>query len=341
MPRIPSHSPLIITTRLSYDTILNKPKSHIPTGIQNCSSYRRIEVRFKGYGAEEHNTGEEFKTSVCYEIGDKLMIDHADVNTVSPLRHTRVMSYWYATLENIFVDKRKPLFKRIWLQVRWLYRAIDLEDFLPAEADALLPYEVVESDHTSIVDFRTVQDRIDVNVVDDRASYTPWLDSPNGDAILQRWSVSVDIVLDENGLQNPVGMRMNHFSRCAVEDCQRPHYDFRAQQRFCDQCNRWSHVDCLLNAGKETSDKDALSMLPNLPDSPKFALCLLTPIARGGPLLLFGNGATVTVIRRIYDDFLENNILQTNWDEFVDVHDLWPSGVPCTHFRCVCNKRCI
>ncbi|KAG1731400.1 hypothetical protein EDB19DRAFT_1912522 [Suillus lakei] len=66
------------------------------------------------------------------------------------------MSYWYGKVKEIYW-KTTSGNQDVWLDVRWYYRQVDLEDIGVDLAACVGEYELVLSDHTSIVDMHCVE----------------------------------------------------------------------------------------------------------------------------------------------------------------------------------------
>ncbi|KAG1760491.1 hypothetical protein EV702DRAFT_1053450 [Suillus placidus] len=67
------------------------------------------------------------------------------------------MSYWYGKVTKIYLNKQGDTYD-VWLDVQWYYRRMDLEDNGVDLAQYMGEYELVLSDHTSLVDMTCVED---------------------------------------------------------------------------------------------------------------------------------------------------------------------------------------
>ncbi|KAG2352436.1 hypothetical protein BDR07DRAFT_1498307 [Suillus spraguei] len=67
------------------------------------------------------------------------------------------MSYWYGKVSKIYLRPQRETHD-VWLDIQWYYRRVNLEDLMVDLAESIGEYELVLSDHTSLVDMMCVED---------------------------------------------------------------------------------------------------------------------------------------------------------------------------------------
>ncbi|KAG2335435.1 hypothetical protein BDR05DRAFT_1006815 [Suillus weaverae] len=66
------------------------------------------------------------------------------------------MSYWYGKVAKIYLRPRGETHD-VWLDIQWYYRRVDLEDAEVDLAESIGEYELVLSDHNSLVDMMCIE----------------------------------------------------------------------------------------------------------------------------------------------------------------------------------------
>ncbi|KAG1789582.1 uncharacterized protein HD556DRAFT_1311176 [Suillus plorans] len=72
-----------------------------------------------------------------------------------------VMSYWYGKLSEIYLKSGTHV-QDVWLEIQWYYRQVDLKDEDVDLAACVGEYELVLSNHTSVVDMSCVEDHANI-----------------------------------------------------------------------------------------------------------------------------------------------------------------------------------
>ncbi|KAI6038207.1 hypothetical protein EDC04DRAFT_2896714 [Pisolithus marmoratus] len=67
-----------------------------------------------------------------------------------------LMSYWFATIKSFYVQDLRPGMT-VWAEVEWLYRRSDLLPFCPSLAHTIAENELVQSDHSSLINVKCIE----------------------------------------------------------------------------------------------------------------------------------------------------------------------------------------
>ncbi|KAG2029293.1 hypothetical protein BDR03DRAFT_1018593 [Suillus americanus] len=111
-----------------------------------------------------------------------------------------VTSYWYGKVVEIYLKAGR---QDVWLEIQWYYRNVDLKDVGVNLAAYVGEYELVLSDHLSVVDICCVEDLATIVPYDEGDLAQPQI--PAG-TLYNRWSI--DINFSQNGSINRVNIHV-------------------------------------------------------------------------------------------------------------------------------------
>ncbi|KAI6139652.1 hypothetical protein BKA82DRAFT_11116 [Pisolithus tinctorius] len=67
-----------------------------------------------------------------------------------------LMSYWFGTIKGIFIQPHNTQ-QIVWVEIQWFYCHADLRTLHRRLLDTLLEYELVNSDHRSVIDIHCIE----------------------------------------------------------------------------------------------------------------------------------------------------------------------------------------
>ncbi|KAG1718053.1 uncharacterized protein EDB91DRAFT_1090354 [Suillus paluster] len=225
-----------------------------------------------------------------------------------------IMSYWYGKIKDIYW-KTTSHNQEAWLDIQWYYRQVDLEDEGIDLADCVGTYELVLSDHTSIVDMHCVETHATILRYDEGDLSQPQIPT---ETLYHRWTMNMHFVNRGNTVYLDGVNICPRFIPMRYTELTTIHTNV---QRFCRTCDRWFNEICLVSNGRRMHKKTKV-LLPSLCDGITFDkefLALMTmPIRRGGPCGVVGNALIVAKIRTLITEAIKRGSLPDGWKE--DIH---------------------
>ncbi|KAG2083493.1 hypothetical protein BD769DRAFT_1398019 [Suillus cothurnatus] len=200
-----------------------------------------------------------------------------------------VMSYWYGKVLEIYLN---PGGQDVWLDIKWYYRKVDLEDEGVDLAASVGEHELVLSDHTSVVDMCCVEDHATILAYDEGDLAQPQI--PIG-TLYNRWTIDIKFSSNRQEVYME-GLNIRNSQEATTCACNRCHPAFSSPtifQRYCRKCARWFNEECVASIGRQLRGQ----VKPRVPSTyaginfdPEFLLLLTSPIRRGDSYGVVGNG---------------------------------------------------
>ncbi|KAG2136432.1 hypothetical protein DEU56DRAFT_756338 [Suillus clintonianus] len=253
---------------------------------------------------------------IILRVGQNIAIFPDDVRAV-PMEDGSlpIMSYWYGKIAKIYLKKRGDTHD-VWLDIQWYYRRLDLEDNGVDLAQYMGEYELVLSDHTSLVDMTCVEDHALI------VSQLP------PETLYHRWNVEITFVkkrtkvrLHGMNLSNP-----QRASQCRCAACDYTLYCPSISQRYCRKCKQWFSKTCL-DALDCQVDRRPEPLLPSTYDHivlPEGFLAILTmPICRGGPFGVVGNGSMYCRAKLLLREARTHGNIPEEWKNILVETESW------------------
>ncbi|KAI6138338.1 hypothetical protein BKA82DRAFT_36851 [Pisolithus tinctorius] len=164
------------------------------------------------YDTDDHN---QLPTTVSYHRNQTVSIFPSTGLVTGSDGELTVTYFWYARIRRFYVQ-RCGRHNMVWVRVRWFYSRDDIERYHPRLGACMGEYELVESDHYSVIDIRCIV----------RCKYIRQLLTPTevtyAGQLFYRYSIHVDIAETEDGEQYPVDMRILHVTIADVIEVGRP-----------------------------------------------------------------------------------------------------------------------
>ncbi|KAG1834024.1 hypothetical protein DFJ58DRAFT_847707 [Suillus subalutaceus] len=199
-----------------------------------------------------------------------------------------VMSYWYGKVAEIYLKAGR---QDVWLDIQWYYRKVDLEDEGVDLAASVGEYELVLSDHISVVDMCCVEDHATILPYDEGDLTQPQI--PIGRPY-NRWTI--DITFSRN-------RRMVYM-----------------EERYCRKCNQWFNEECVASLGRQLRRNvkaGVQSMYSDISFDPQFLSLLTLPIRRGASCGVVGNGMILVKGGELMDEARILGQLPEGWKEIM------------------------
>ncbi|KAG2095742.1 hypothetical protein BD769DRAFT_1678239 [Suillus cothurnatus] len=135
----------------------------------------------------DSDTGDDVQRMIVKE-GDDVVIFPDDQRAI-PTEDGSLpaMGYWYGKVNDIYVARNS---QDAWINIQWYYRRIDLEDECVDIAEFVGDYELVRSDHKSLVDMHCIEDHATIQIYDE-ADITQCQIPPA--TLYCRWDISIEI----------------------------------------------------------------------------------------------------------------------------------------------------
>ncbi|KAF8435846.1 hypothetical protein L210DRAFT_986257 [Boletus edulis BED1] len=149
-----------------------------------------------------HEMDDARTTSIALSVGDVVAVWGQDIDGGDPEVECDLMELWYATILRLYVQEGKVT-PTVWMKVKWLYRSVDLVDAGVCGrliSNAMLPTELVDTDHRSVINACFVHSVVRV----ERLRNTTVLE--DHDALLTRWSVRVKFATMPDGTREAVSV---------------------------------------------------------------------------------------------------------------------------------------
>ncbi|KAG1795964.1 uncharacterized protein HD556DRAFT_1307190 [Suillus plorans] len=207
--------------------------------------------------------------------------------------------------------------KDVWLDIQWYYRRVDLEDQSIDLAAFVGEYELVLSDHKSIVD---------MNCIEDHARIIPYDEGNLAQAqipvekLYHRWNISMQFVTRRDVLHLK-GVNINNSqvsTYCSCNSCNLSYSSPNNLQRYCRACRKWFNETCLESVARKMNRKWK-ARLPSDYDAVQidadFGPLLTMPIRRGGHCGVVGNGMILIQIKTLLDQAMALGQLPAGWKD--------------------------
>ncbi|KAG2336587.1 hypothetical protein BDR05DRAFT_1005720 [Suillus weaverae] len=135
----------------------------------------------------DSDTGDDVQRMIVKE-GDNVAIFPDDQRAI-PTEDGSLpaMGYWYGKVNDIYVARNS---QDAWINIQWYYRRVDLEDECVDIAEFVGDYELVRSDHKSLVDMHCIEDHATIQIYDE-ADLTQCEIPPA--TLYCRWEISIEI----------------------------------------------------------------------------------------------------------------------------------------------------
>ncbi|KAG2129699.1 uncharacterized protein EDB93DRAFT_1256175 [Suillus bovinus] len=113
---------------------------------------------------DDSDAGDDIQRLIVKEGDDMAIFPHDQ--RVVPVEDGSLaaMEYWYGKVNDIYVQ---PNTRDAWVNLQWYYRRIDLEDYCIDIAEFVGDYELVRSDHKSLVDMHCIEDHAIIQKYDE------------------------------------------------------------------------------------------------------------------------------------------------------------------------------
>ncbi|KAF8119282.1 hypothetical protein EV363DRAFT_1200512 [Boletus edulis] len=332
---------VMITTRLTPEEVVDHRTKSPPRDIEKYPRYDRVEVVFGRIGSSSNVTG--YGVMYDYNVGDIVRVHHAGTCDRRSKRRISEMEYWFAKVEEIYVldDGRESEKPKIWLNVRWFYRAEDMKGYDSSVAKRMKTRELLDSDEKDYITFTSVEGVVDVAHIDEGSgTYEETKDGEDPSmGFFTRWRLEVRTRAGRGTRLVVVGVSLQDACECTCEGCPDQGYDDAAEQRYCDACENWMHVACLRRVAKKVSVEKVKTLFKEGWVDEEMMRSLTRPIARGGVHPTFGNGNEVMKVRQAWK-MKKSGVEVGNWDEGVNMYTLWPEDEEVECFRCPqCKKQ--
>ncbi|KIJ58744.1 hypothetical protein HYDPIDRAFT_171141 [Hydnomerulius pinastri MD-312] len=318
MSTTPSLTQVSVSANVSRRTARALPPMAAP---RNINRLRRLTEVGYVYDAdeeegEEGEEGEETSTTVVFAVGDNVAIYPSGDVYLDAEGDIPLMSFWFGTISGLFLQpRRKAEGHIVWVEVRWFYRVKDLPTSEPSFADHMGEYELVDSDHTSVIDITCIESEL----------YTCWRvatklkEKPGRDAVLLSAT-----------LKDP--------TKFCVEDCAMRLYDTRRSQRFCRHCRRWFHRRCIRHLVMGRNDADLPIIVQKnttylVTLDPDFLRLVRTPIARGGVHGISGNAKVMCSVEEALTYACQNDHLASDWKQWKERVQQGEARAACLYLR--------
>ncbi|KAF8427117.1 hypothetical protein L210DRAFT_989058 [Boletus edulis BED1] len=247
------------------------------------------------------------------------------------------MDYWYGCIERVCVvdegkDSGQP---KIWIYVRWYYRAEDVKWYDTSIANRMKRRELLDSDECDYIHFASIDGMVKVAYVDENmATYDETEDREDpASRLFTRFDLEVKIVQDEGRRPRAVGVTLRGASECACDGCPDRAYDDEYEQRYCDRCERWMHLRCLARVAEKLKSELIHALFEATCDDKELLRCITKPIARGGVHKTFGNGNEAMKVSDAWKCLKRGEDVR-GWDEDVNTYALWPEAEEALYYRC-------
>ncbi|KAG1729378.1 hypothetical protein EDB19DRAFT_1938813 [Suillus lakei] len=177
------------------------------------------------------------------------------------------MSYWYGKVLGIYLKMAKKTQKDVWLDIQWYYRQVDLEDQDVEYVSCVGEYELLLSNHKSVVDMHCVEAHTKIVRYDEGDLSQPQIQTAT---LYHRWNISMQFTMRRN-----------------VPQLQAKFTGLNELQLQLMSCFWWFNEACMAALGHRMS-RNTKAHLPSPYDSVKFdeefLALLTTPIQQGGHL---------------------------------------------------------
>ncbi|KAG1786394.1 uncharacterized protein HD556DRAFT_1449771 [Suillus plorans] len=295
-----------------------------------------------------YDSNEDSDMSVDYcrlviRVGDDVAIFPLDKRSVPTNDGSLpIMSYWYGKVEEIYLKTVKQK-QDVWLNIRWYYRQVDLEDQGVNLAAFVGEYELILSDHTSIVDMHCIEDHATIIQYDEEDLAQPQIP---GETLYYRWTVSMQFETHRNVIQlQGVHIENSQVStRCSCDSCDHSFSSPYNLQRYCRTCQQWFNDTCLVAVAKKM-ERTLKMRLPSIYDAvefdKEFLALLTTPIRRGGHFGVVGNGIILFQVKSLLEDALTLGRLPDGWMDRVQLMKLSSVDDAVPRYYCPVCKRVV
>ncbi|KAG6369281.1 hypothetical protein JVT61DRAFT_15528 [Boletus reticuloceps] len=355
-PMEQDNTTVTITTRLTPEEVVDHRTKSPPRDIEKYPRYDRVEVLFGRIGSSTnvtrygvmyyYNVGDMYVSTqslsmylylILHDVHSSVRVHHAGTCDRRSKKRLSEMDYWFAKVEQIYVldDGRESEKPKIWLNVRWFYRAEDMKGYDSTVAKRMKTRELIDSDEKDYITFTSVEGVVDVAQIDEgSATYDETKDGEDPSAgFFTRWRLEVMTRPGRGTRLVVVGVSLKDACECTCEGCPDQGYDDDAEQRYCDPCQNWMHLACLTRVAKKVSVEKVRTLFKDACVDEGFMRSLTRPIARGGVHKTFGNGNEVMKVRQAWK-MLKSGGEVGDWEDEVNMYTLWPEDEEVQCFRC-------
>ncbi|KAG1832550.1 hypothetical protein DFJ58DRAFT_736335 [Suillus subalutaceus] len=242
-------------------------------------------------------------------VGEDLAIFPLDERAV-PMQDGSLpaISYWYGKVADIYLKTGR---QDVWLEMQWYYRKVDLEDEDVDLARCVGEYELVLSNHTSVVDIRCVEDHATILPYNEGDLEQPQIPIRT---LYNRWTIDVEFSKHRNVV---------YMEGVNVSNSQNASNDTAGSIR--------SNVKAGLPSNFRDIDFD-----------PQFMSLLTMPIRRGGSCGIVGNGSLIVQAIALIEQARTLGRLPDGWKDIMQKAVLPATDEIIPRYYCLtCTKAVI
>ncbi|KAG1784507.1 uncharacterized protein HD556DRAFT_1315019 [Suillus plorans] len=207
-----------------------------------------------------------------------------------------VMSYWYGKVAEIYLKTGRQAQER-----RLAQNSVVLSEVCVGE------YEVVLSNHTSVVDMYCVEDHANIVPYDEEDIAQHQIPTMT---LYNRWTIDIEFSRRRNVMyMEGVNIRL-------TEDAELP--DSNALRM---KCHQWFNEKCVVDLGRQLHSNVKVTMPPvyrGIDFDPRFMSLLTMPIRRGGSCGIVGNAVILIKVKALLEEARKIGRLPEGWMDTLD-----------------------
>lgn len=286
----------------------------------------------------DSDTGDDVQRMIVKE-GDNVAIFPDDQRAI-PTEDGSLpaMGYWYGKVNDIYVARNS---QDAWINIQWYYRRVDLEDECVDIAEFVGDYELVRSDHKSLVDMHCIEDHATIQIYDE-ADLTQCEIPPA--TLYCRWEISIEIKAGKLQKAHLTNAQQDTPMLCGCNQCYFPRglYFPTVEQRYCRTCACWFNRTCLEDLDCKVDTRPRTNLSPafnNVQLDKEFLRTVTRPISRGGPYGIVGNSRRFVEANSLLIESKTLGRLPHGWKDRLSQCAPSSDTDDVIHYRCpVCAK---